>query len=133
MTVPVLLFLLFCVIVLALIIRWVMEEVELVQNPGLQTLLKTADALTGVQVRLDYSGTYTYGASCVGFATDSETTPIRFLGELIEELVEADEQDALLVLAKLLRRSQVDSLGLGKILYFPGVEAPTESFEDINV
>lgn len=65
-------------------------------------------------VRADYSGRGMYGARCVGFDLDRGSQAMK-LGAAIHSTLIEDEAE------EMLDRAMQDSMGLGIIVYFPGV------------
>lgn len=64
-------------------------------------------SLSGGDVRTNYSGRGMYGKSCYGIVADSQAMMIRILMEVgLEELPPPE----------------LDSMGLGYIIYWPGIE-----------
>lgn len=76
-------------------------------------------------IRTDYSGRGMYGTTCLGIVL-SDVTPIQ-LGVALVEALTADPDDmgqvesAWEAAADIARRARTDSMGLGSIVYFPGV------------
>jgi hypothetical protein len=64
-----------------------------------------------------YSGRGMYGKRCLALDIDGDTSLIGAVVEIAAELAQAGEDDAL----GDLRDGVTDSLGLGTVLYFPGV------------
>jgi hypothetical protein len=64
----------------------------------------------------EYSGRYMYGKSCPGFEYESENAAIVDIMSAIADEDDHDDREWLLLA---LKKYQIDSLGLGVILYFP--------------
>ncbi len=69
-----------------------------------------------------YSGRYMYGAQCIGWECES-TTDILRLGAAISTVAGLNVPD-------LINSAQVDSMGLGMIVYFPFWTCPDLEDED---
>lgn len=85
-------------------------------NITVEELQRIADRmdLEFSSVRSDYSGRGMYGAKCVGFDLDSSAQTMK-LGAAIYSTLEEDEAE------EMMDRAMQDSMGLGIIVYFPGV------------
>lgn len=93
----------------------------------LALVAEVAEEMCGVELYVDYSGRAMFGRTCVGFALDRNVTPLAFFGRLLEatdDLVAEDREAVLAELPKMMRDAQMDTLGLGTIIYFPHFYAP---------
>ncbi len=74
-----------------------------------------------------------YGKNCLGVTLERGQTVMACVASVLEELATLDSDDsadALEELAKGLRRSCTDSMGLGTILYFPGIPFEGDEKDD---
>ena len=79
--------------------------------PEAAAIAKAANA----ELRTDYSGRGMYGAQCIGYDVHDMSGVMR-LGVAINRLLNKDmAQD-------MLDRTTTDNMGLGFIVYFPGIE-----------
>ena len=76
-----------------------------------------------------YSGRYMYGKECLGAILDQGQSEIAFAVDVMETAIQSiDDYDSneivygIQEISSLLKKSIVDSLGMGKIIYFPEVE-----------
>ncbi len=70
----------------------------------------------------DYSGRCMYGDECIAFYVDDATDFAKILVRVV-----AEDEDLANELAD---RIRTDSLGLGAVIYFPGIKAPESRTED---
>lgn len=91
-----------------------------------EDLNKINELFADIGATRSYSGRGMYGATCLGVSTDD--TIGKFVADAIDqaELFDVD----LTALAWVFRRMRSDSLGLGSILYFPGVAYVGDDSED---
>lgn len=80
--------------------------------------------IDGDDARTNYPGRGMYGAECLGFVVDRSQAV--FVGaaiasELARDAGMYDFEEALDTALEIAARAQVDSMGLGSIVYFPGV------------
>jgi hypothetical protein len=95
------------------------------------TSLQRLAALAGYDTR-SYSGRGMGGVPCLGVTLEVGQTPFKFMADMLKEVaslvssnMNGDELDFLLDtisnLQEALTSAQTDSMGMGTILYFPGV------------
>lgn len=82
---------------------------------NLQTLIQDA----GYEVR-SYSGRGMSGKECLGVDLDPNQTIMEFFADLLDACPQ-DEGFALDIISDALRIAKTDSMGLGSIVYWPGV------------
>lgn len=68
-------------------------------------------------VRTDYSGRGMYGKNCIGI--DGDGNQLKVVAKLFVELAETELAS---IIDKLAARISSDNMGLGWIIYFPGVQ-----------
>lgn len=86
------------------------------------TLLRACTEDEGLgEVRTDYSGRGMYGDECIGI----DLASVSDFSTILLNVADEDREFA----RSLADRQQSDSMGLGVIIYFPGLQAP-ESKED---
>ncbi len=71
-----------------------------------------------------YSGRGMYGKQCLGIELDEG------MGSLFADILESIEPDDLFEMSKAFRQMQQDSLGMGKIIYFPSIPFEFDDEED---
>ena len=79
-----------------------------------------------------YSGREMYGKFCLGVILEDNESVVRCMSNVLDAIRVEDPDtmaDMLDTLAYGLRRGQIDSLGLGLILYFPGIKFEGEEEE----
>ncbi len=79
------------------------------------------------EFRDDYSGRGMYGASCPGLVVDDYRQALQFAIQLVRQGTEFEEDEEkrdnyLDLVEELVAKLNTDSMGLGIIIYFPGVE-----------
>jgi hypothetical protein len=82
--------------------------------------------IDGNDIRTDYSGRGMYGNTCLGIVLGDGVTPIQVGVALVEALTaDSDDQDSVesawQTANTIAGRARMDSMGLGSIVYFPGV------------
>lgn len=92
----------------------------------LNTILDVAD-LPSSAATATYSGRFMYGEECVGFDIDN----ISQMSDLTLALAEVYGTDKA---RAIMDKARTDSMGLGMIVYFPGVEAEgwTDDSDDFS-
>ncbi len=89
-----------------------------------------------------YSGRYMYGKTCVAVTCDadsgSESDVVLALVEAaiaqvadFGSLTTGDVEDVIDRVRQAMRKAHTDSLGLGTVVYWPGIEFPKEEAGDI--
>ena len=86
---------------------------------GLRNLLKGD--------HIDYSGRGMYGKRCDGFVYDSQPEAT---ADLVDAALDADTDEDRDLLRKAKRVIRFDSMGLGAVVYFPGMKS--DDSEDID-
>lgn len=81
--------------------------------------LQVAFENAGLDIR-SYSGRGMYGETCIGFTTDRNLG--NAFADLISSLAHSSDSVNMEELADAFRSMQTDSMGLGTIVYFPGIE-----------
>lgn len=86
-----------------------------------------------VDFRSDYSGRGMYGKTCVGFVVESSVGMLMIGASIAEALrieqIEGDPtpyDESLQLMHHMITCALVDSMGLGQIVYFPGVTLASE-------
>lgn len=113
---------------------------------NLRRLLKEAEV--DAKLRPDYSGRAMYGEHCMAIYLSRGTTESTVLATVLEELidnalrtayiaggneVDDDENEDKLMIAKILfmmKQARTDSMGVGSVVYFPGVTAEDNGAPD---
>lgn len=75
-----------------------------------------------------YSGRGMYGSQCLGVEVNMDHS----LGDLLGEIVAYVDDDNRDEISDALRKLRTDSLGLGEIVYFPGVPFTEEDDEELE-
>lgn len=75
-----------------------------------------------LEARTDYSGRGMYGDTCIGFDVDSLAELVR-IGAVAQQLFGDDNPELVHALA---RGARTDSMGLGSIVYWPGISLAVE-------
>lgn len=90
------------------------------KNKRFFDLLKEAVEVNddGLQLR-SYSGRYMYGARCIALVVDSSASPFWVIAEAVAGVQDEDERWEF---AEVLGGTRTDSLGLGEVLYWPGMD-----------
>jgi len=91
------------------------------QNNTLEAISDFCEA-HGYSFHEDYSGRGMYGQSCIGISFRN-ASGFQIGVELALHLMEHCEDDAPNLLEELTRQYREDQLGLGSIIYFPGISA----------
>lgn len=80
------------------------------------------DVIDGEGDALDsYMGRSMYGATCLGFAIGAGMPRVLRLGAGLAEALNTCESLTGVVIDDLIEHAELDSLGLGTVLYLPGV------------
>lgn len=78
-------------------------------------------------IRADYSGRGMYGRRCVGITASN---PVAAFADFVLRIMEFDQHELAAFALELLKESCTDSMGLDRILYFPGWEAEDSRDQD---
>jgi len=89
-----------------------------------------------------YSGRYMYGEHCIAVQIDADSGPesdmVLMLVEAVIDKVQdfgslttGDVEAAIDKVRQAMRKAHTDSLGLGTVVYWPGIEFPKEEAGDI--
>lgn len=87
------------------------------QGDALRRALYDADAEASID---EYSGRAMYGAQCLGIVTDRN--PVAVMMRVVLGLWDCGEDDLAVWLAE--RDCRLDSMGLGTVIYWPGIALP---------
>jgi hypothetical protein len=90
------------------------EAARSVLSGGIMDAEDLKDCLSGDY--REYSGRSMYGKSCPGFEYESENAAIV---DMMSAIADEDDHDDRETMRSVLSKYQIDSLGLGVILYFP--------------
>lgn len=90
-----------------------------------------------IQLREGYSGRCMYGSSCIGFVIN-DISVFHAISDMYQEIRCYDEieeiefYDDLREFEEMLARGVQDSMGLGKIIYFPNYKLNKEYFKEVE-